>query len=386
MKIALLALALAVPASAQVTDDSDLSGPPPKAFRFLSREARLEGLKVSPRADGRVSARVLLADRSGALKPARLAKARLVGPGAPAAWTPIADDGSVSWNLPGAGRYSVRVSLDNERWKFQSAKAKAGYEWESAPADLPAGGADLGGLKPAAGSEHVKLGVLHLTYVDAVDFLAREGDLAWWDQTLTVNWPGSADYFSPWSFSLELTEADHWDVVLHELGHAVMHKAMKAQSAGGSHKIDECYSPALAWSEGWATFFAAAVRLSRADADAKFEFLVPRRAPIRLENVPEDVCQGQANEWRVAAAMWDLYDTHDDHQDAVGLDFARVWKPLRGARMGSLADAWGLIAPALDPVNRRAAQAALSGNGMAQPPAEVSVSVPSFTQSVDALR
>lgn len=386
MRAALLALALAVPASAQVSDDSDLSGPPPKSFRVLSREARLEGLKVTPRADGRVKARVLLADRDGALHPARLAKARLVGPGAPAGWTALDDEGRAAWTLPGAGRYGVRVSLDNARWKFQGAKAKGGYEWESAVVDLPAGGADLGDLRPAAGSEHAKLGVLHLTYVDAVDFLSREGDLAWWDQTLTVNWPGEADYFSPWSFSLELTAADHWDVVLHELGHAVMHKAMKAQSAGGSHKIDECYSPQLAWSEGWATFFAAAVRLSRADADAKFEFLVPRRAPIRLENVPEDVCKGQSNEWRVAAAMWDLYDTHADHQDAVGLDFARVWKPLRGARMGSLSDAWGLIAAPLDPVNRRAAQAALAGNGMAQPPAEISASVPSFTQSVDALR
>ena len=45
MRAALLALALAVPASAQVADDSDLSGPPPKAFRALSRSPLLPTIR-----------------------------------------------------------------------------------------------------------------------------------------------------------------------------------------------------------------------------------------------------------------------------------------------------------------------------------------------------
>ncbi|MBI4422887.1 MAG: hypothetical protein HY554_04135, partial [Elusimicrobia bacterium] len=151
---------------------------------------------------------------------------------------------------------------------------------------------------------------------------------------------------------------------LHELGHAVMHAAMRAAGAGGPHKIDDCYGPALAWSEGWATFFAAAVHLEPSDPDARFEFLVPRRAPIRLENVPEDVCRGQANEWRVAAALWDLYDSHPDGADASSLPLGRLWTAWEGQRMGSLADYLKRLAPKLSPSERAAADASLRQNTM----------------------
>ena len=101
-----------------------------------------------------MTGKILLADRAGALHPARLTKVRL-GSGA---WTPVAADGSFSL-IAGAAPMKVRVSLDNVHWTFESDSGKA-YEWEAGPF---AGGTDAGNLSPAPGSETAKLGVLHLT-------------------------------------------------------------------------------------------------------------------------------------------------------------------------------------------------------------------------------
>ena len=359
-------LILTSAARAAHIDDSDFSQPAAsaKSASGLALEGRQEkgarvfALKtsgVSKTAAGAVTGRVVLLDRAGAPHPARLAKVRL---DSETAWTPVGDDGSFSLNAPTAGTFKIRVSFDGPRWNFRSDNGDA-YEWESSPV---AAGSDVGTLSPAAGSENAKLGVLQLTYLEAVDFLAREATIDWWKEPLTVVWPGGADYFSPGEWTLHLTNPEAWDVVLHELGHAVMNGSMDAHTSGGSHKIDECYSEGLAWSEGWASFFAAAVRLSPDDADAKFEFMVPRRAPIRVENVPADVCKGSASEWRVFAGLWDLYDRHEDGLDKVALGFGPIWKGVTSGTTSSVLDAYGLIAARLDPATRLLADDAMIQN------------------------
>jgi hypothetical protein len=369
----LLALASGAAARERI-DDSDFSRPrlSAKSAAALPNEGRQApgalvfsmSASASPAtaAFGTIAGRVLLAGRDGALKPARLARVRLAG--ASGAWTAVGPDGG--FVLSGAradASNKISVSLDNARWAFRSDRGQA-YEWEAGPF---AGGADVGALTPAPGTENAKLGILHLTYLDALDFLAREATEDWWKAPLTVVWPGGADYFEPGAWTLHLTDPLAWDVVLHELGHAVMDGAMDARAAGGSHKIDECYSAGLAWSEGWATFFAGAVRLSPDDPDAKFEFLVPRRAPIRLENVPADVCRGPDNEWRVAAGLWDLYDRHPDAGDAVSLPFKTLWAGVTGGVTGSVGDAWALTAKSLDPRALRAGEDAMIANSLMGP-------------------
>lgn len=371
MRIALAALLLPGAASAAIIDDSDFSRPAVsiKAAVELPREGRaetdalvfpLEQGAPSAAAPGLVTGKILLADRAGALHPARLAKVRL-GAGA---WAPVGADGAFSL-ASAAAPQKLRVSFDNAYWAFESDSGKT-YEWEAGPF---AGGTDAGHLSPVPGTENAKLGVLHLTYVEAIDFLSREGTTDWWKKPLTVVWPGGADYYTSWT--LHLTDPLAWDVVLHELGHAVMAGAMNARGGGGSHKIDECYSQGLAWSEGWATYFAGAVRLSPDDADAKFEFLVPRRAPIRLENVPADVCRGPNNEWRVAAGLWDLTDRHADAGDAITLPFKTLWSGFTGGATGSISDAWAIVAHRLDPLARRAGEDAMIANTMLPPRAEI---------------
>jgi hypothetical protein len=392
-----LLLALPILTRAALIDDSDFSRPQvsAKSASGLALEGRAErGARVfaletlgpsgvSTKAAGAVTGRLILLDKAGASHPARLAKVRLAYDGAPEAWTQVGDDGSFSLNAPASGNMKIRVSLDGPRWNFRSENGEA-YEWESAAVGA---GSDAGTLSPAPGSENAKLGVLHLTYLEAIDFLTREATIDWWKGPLTVVWPGGSDYFSPGEWTLHLTDPLAWDVVLHELGHAVMDGAMNATTGGGAHKIDECYSEGLAWGEGWASFFAAAVRLSPDDADAKFEFMVPRRAPIGVENVPADVCKGSASEWRVFAGLWDLYDRHEDGLDKVALGFGPIWKGVTSGPTSNVIDAYKLIAAGLDPATRLLAEDAMTQNTLlpARPAAAPSIPL-SATVSFDGAR
>lgn len=394
MKAIILCIALLVPAMGKAAiDDSDLTGHRGAPLQdVLEREARREeGLLIFPllsaassslETPGTVTGMLLLANRDGAEYPARWAKARLIGASAGTSWTPLDNAGGFSLALPDSpsGSYRVRLSLDNAYWSLRDPNRGSAYEWESPPFTPDASGINLGILKPEVTSFNAQLAVLHLTYLRAADYLQARGSLAWWTRTLRVNVPSDADFFSPGSWSLDLSNPLAWDVVLHELGHAVMSGAMRSAPAGGAHKIDECYSEALAWSEGWATFFAGAVHLRADDPDAKFEFLVPRRAPIRLENVPDDVCAGQTNEWRVAAGLWDLYDTHPDGGDDITLDFNRLWKALTSGQTRSLESAWKLLAAGLNPLERRAGEKALAHNTLRPPPPALTLRLPSTPQ------
>lgn len=170
--------------------------------------------------------------------------------------------------------------------------------------------------------------------------LSQFVDMSFWNRPITFVWPGDGDYYQ-WG-SVHITRGDHWDVVGHEMGHAIYDLAQVGGMAGGMHKIDECYGETLALSEGWASYFAAWVSVDLMHPDAQFEHLVPRRAPIRFENVPADVCNGPSNEWRVTAFFWDLIDLHDDGERSQA-SFTRVWNVLRGSRVSTANHAYSRL-------------------------------------------
>lgn len=157
----------------------------------------------------------------------------------------------------------------------------------------------------------------------AVSKLEKENLLNFWTQKITFRFPGDGDYYN--YNTVNLTRGDYWDVVGHELGHAIYDQARIGDFGGGSHKIDECYSNALALSEGWASFFSAWLSIDLNDPNAQFEYLVPRRAPIEIENIPEDVCKGQRNEWRVTGFLWDIID-HNEDGESLKAPFANLWR------------------------------------------------------------
>ena len=154
------------------------------------------------------------------------------------------------------------------------------------------------------------------------------GLIDFWNRDITIKWPGAGDYYS-WG-TVNVTKGFQWDVVGHEIGHAIYDYADIGRFGGGAHRIDECYSESLALSEGWAVFFAAWLKIQLTDTDAQFEYMVPRRAPLRFENIPTDVCKGPRNEWRVTGFLWDIIDHNEDDLDTSRMSFKELWLKTKG--------------------------------------------------------
>ncbi|MEK7356871.1 MAG: hypothetical protein AAB250_10505, partial [Bdellovibrionota bacterium] len=59
----------------------------------------------------------------------------------------------------------------------------------------------------------------------------------------------------------EVSDMDHFDnsVIVHEYGHFIEDQFGNPDSPGGSHNGNSVIDPRLAWGEGWANFFQAAV-------------------------------------------------------------------------------------------------------------------------------
>lgn len=71
--------------------------------------------------------------------------------------------------------------------------------------------------------------------------------------------------------NVKTADTDHFDnsVILHEYGHFLEDMYAQSDSPGGAHNGNFIIDPRLAWSEGWANFFQAAV-ISHTDPTWKF--------------------------------------------------------------------------------------------------------------------
>jgi hypothetical protein len=169
----------------------------------------------------------------------------------------------------------------------------------------------------------------------AIQKLQASVSLSFIRNPLEIVWPNDSDYNS--FGKVYLTSGYKWDVVGHEFGHAIYFLADLGKAKGGEHYIDRCYNETLALSEGWASFFSLWVSGDLNDPDAKMEYMVPRRAPVQVENVPNDVCKGPTNEWRVSSFFWDLVDTHNDGESAA-FTFKSLWSVMRKAHPVGVSD------------------------------------------------
>ena len=154
--------------------------------------------------------------------------------------------------------------------------------------------------------------------------MKKNKTISFWKRKIDIIYPGRGDYYS--RGTVHITKGHFWDVVGHELGHALYDMANIGVMEGGRHRIDQCYTKGLALSEGWASFFSAWISVGLNDPDAKFEYMVPRRAPLHFENIPSDVCQGEKNEWRVTGFLWDLIDLNEDQDDTLKISFRDFWE------------------------------------------------------------
>lgn len=340
----------------------------------LAGEGRLEaGVRVfpvtasrpaRPYAGPRVAAgipvvgRLTADDLSGKRAPLAYATVEALGSGNKVVAATTTDaEGAFSLDIdPKFQRIGLTLSyrLANQYWDVEK------YRWEGAP--FTAGsGVDLGEVSLVRGSANAEAAWIHEIGVRYLKTFQREGvSLAFWKARIGITWPGSADYYS--FGQVNMTKAHQWDVNGHELGHAISDQGLNMRFGGGQHYIDRCYDETIAFSEGVASYLGLAVSVPADAPNASFEFMVPRRAPLRYENVPDEkdpehpdapaVCRGPGNEWRAGAALWDLYDTHADGTDQVAIPFSTIWGAMAKGNgkpaIRSVLDAYRLVSEKVD--------------------------------------
>ena len=167
--------------------------------------------------------------------------------------------------------------------------------------------------------------------VRAMEYVTAQGagDLP---EPLVVQWP---DLFSFAVFNVaHLAADDGFDdiVALHEIGHAIHKLYSDSDSAGGGHFLGESnQDPSISLGEGWATFFAGAVRQHQGLPNPGyyqdcwgFGGTGPETIQLHMrfeDGAPfADLTGGEADEGAVFCALWDLIDRNDTDDGFPGDD------------------------------------------------------------------
>jgi hypothetical protein len=123
------------------------------------------------------------------------------------------------------------------------------------------------------------------------------------------------------------TDSDEFDdsVLIHEYAHMLATKFSRDDSIGGWHQLGDNLDPRVAWSEGWANFFSAAVRNDSIYRDSKGPGGVNVMRFDVEENYPPASSIGYGSETSVQALLWDFYDDKSEPGDSAQFDFAQIW-------------------------------------------------------------
>ncbi|HET6205146.1 MAG TPA: hypothetical protein VFI25_20320 [Planctomycetota bacterium] len=138
---------------------------------------------------------------------------------------------------------------------------------------------------------------------------------------VTLRWPGGSGSFTS-ATTVTMAVDDGYDdaVALHEVGHVLHFLYSDSDSPGGAHSFSQSnQDPRLSFGEGWATFFAGAVRKSYGEPDPGFYMDANNdgstgpgtiQLRMRFENgFPYDLSTGgEADEGAVFCALWDVID------------------------------------------------------------------------------
>jgi hypothetical protein len=143
-------------------------------------------------------------------------------------------------------------------------------------------------------------------------------------------------------------DMDHFDnsVIVHEYGHFIEDQYGRPDSPGGSHNGSAIIDPRLAWGEGWADFFQAAVTGQPNYRDTYGTIDCPTPPSGRpctgvnfnesLDNPTSDIPspigglgEGNFREFSVARALWDALKTSTSLAP-----FAEIWTVFAGPSSG----------------------------------------------------
>ncbi len=160
---------------------------------------------------------------------------------------------------------------------------------------------------------------------------------------------------------VDSSDCDHFDnsIILHEYGHFIEASYSASDSPGGRHAPNEVIDPRLAWSEGFANFFQAAVTGKAVYRDTEGNvscgtgctqaFHDEDLETVEAYDDPATMAAGEGNfrEFAISRLLWDAIDPHpvsgeggagDPRNDlafeTVQSPFAEVWTVFTGAVTG----------------------------------------------------
>jgi hypothetical protein len=126
-------------------------------------------------------------------------------------------------------------------------------------------------------------------------------------------------------------DSDEFDdcVLLHEYGHFLMKVFSRDDSPGGDHTGGQKADPRLAFGEGFANFFSAAVLGDPRYVDTRGKEGQGQALIVDMDN-PKTGNPGYWNEHTVASVLWNIIDKRpgDFH---MGVPFKDVWDVVRGS-------------------------------------------------------
>jgi len=227
------------------------------------------------------------------------------------------------WSRIDSAPYDLTVTIDGD--------GNQPHRLEVAIPDTPGATLHVPDEQPMAGALHI----LDTTLRGAEAVHAWVGEAlppfyAYWGRGVTTEWSFYSGQRPADSgrYTIELlggepgrqidTDTDEHDetIVLHEFGHFVFDVLTTDSSHGGGHPRGFLLDPGLAWEEGRATFFAAAVMKHPKYLDTiGVEPAGSLRIHHDLERGAHDEPHGLGSEAGVAEVLWDLADGAGDLPD-----------------------------------------------------------------------
>lgn len=154
---------------------------------------------------------------------------------------------------------------------------------------------------------------------------------------------GPLSFFEPYSSKIfilggengdvNVADTDHFDpsIVIHEYFHFLEQNISKRSSPGGQHDGDMKLGSRLAWSEGAAQFFQAAITnfpqvvdtIGNSDGYTRIGLKISVEDAI--QDRPENTGEGALREFAVARFLWDIHDSTNESGDNLSGHFTSFW-------------------------------------------------------------
>ena len=193
--------------------------------------------------------------------------------------------------------------------------------------DVPDGTVDIGWYGPPTDEMPAWRAFDYM--LDGWDYLTNDVYPSYAMPFQVAHWPSDDhSWYDPGGWIHLDDSASDCDVVVHEYGHAVMYRVYGDELP----PYPNCYphymciasSAGCAWIEGWANFFPLAVY------DDEYYSNTADGYSYNLETRNDGNCgSGDDIEGNVAAALWDIFDDHDEMYDRFSDGFSNIWDVLQ---------------------------------------------------------